>query len=268
MSIITISRGSHSMGKTVAERVASRLGYECLSRDVLLEASDRFNVPEIKLQKAIHDSPSILERYTHGKQTYIAFIQSALTGHVSKDNVVYHGLAGHLLLKNVSHVLKVRIIASLDLRVKIVMERERCGQQEAASSISKLDNERRKWTRNLFHVDPWDPTLYDLMLNLPRYTVDDAVDLISRSAELKQFQTTVESQQEMDDLALASQIKAAVVEKHPEISVACRYGNVLVYCAAGDRHERKVKASLDQMSTAGIHNVEIHAGVSPPANAV
>jgi len=49
MPIITISRGSYSRGKDVAEKLAQRLGYECLSRDILLEASDEFNIPEIKL---------------------------------------------------------------------------------------------------------------------------------------------------------------------------------------------------------------------------
>ncbi len=43
MSIITISRGSHSMGVRVAELVADRLGYECIAREILLEASEQFN---------------------------------------------------------------------------------------------------------------------------------------------------------------------------------------------------------------------------------
>jgi hypothetical protein len=38
MSIITISRGSYSRGKEVAEKVAAALGYECISREILLAA--------------------------------------------------------------------------------------------------------------------------------------------------------------------------------------------------------------------------------------
>jgi hypothetical protein len=100
--------------------------------------------------------------------------------------------------------------------------------------------------------------------------VDDAVELICRSAELKQFKTTAESQKEMEDLALACQLKAALVEKHPDLYIASRYGNVLVYCAAGDRHARKVKAAVGEVCSQikGVNNIEVHAGVSPPANAV
>jgi hypothetical protein len=46
MSIVTISRGSYSRGKEVAEKVAQKLGYECISRDILLETSEQFNIPE------------------------------------------------------------------------------------------------------------------------------------------------------------------------------------------------------------------------------
>ena len=67
MAIITISRGSYSRGKEVAEKLAQDLGYQVLSRDILLEASERFNIPEIKLVRAIHDAPSIFERFTYGK---------------------------------------------------------------------------------------------------------------------------------------------------------------------------------------------------------
>lgn len=45
MAIITISRGSYSKGREVAEEVAQRMGYEVVSRDVLLEASERFHTP-------------------------------------------------------------------------------------------------------------------------------------------------------------------------------------------------------------------------------
>ena len=62
MSIITISRGSYSKGREIAEKVARKLNYECLSRDIVLEASEEFNVPEIKLVRAIHDAPSMLEK--------------------------------------------------------------------------------------------------------------------------------------------------------------------------------------------------------------
>ena len=70
MAIVTISRGSYSRGKEIAEKVAQKLGYECIAREALIEASEQFNIPEIKLVRAIHDAPSILDRFAYGKKIH------------------------------------------------------------------------------------------------------------------------------------------------------------------------------------------------------
>ena len=268
--IITISRGSYSKGKEVAERVAERLGYQCLSREVILEASDLYHIPEIKLVKAIHDAPSILERLRGGKLAYIAYYQSALARLVRKGNVVYHGLAGHLLLKGVPHVLKVRIIADLSDRVLNEMKREGVGERDARSMILKDDQERRKWTQTLYGADPWDSSLYDLLIHIHMFTVSNAVDFICEAAGLEQFRPTPESQQKMDDLALASQVKAGLVDLSPEVVVTSEYGNVLVFAKTDDRLARKLREKSKTLSSEieGIHHIEVHSGGPIPSNAV
>ena len=266
MAVITISRGSYSKGKEVAEKAAARLGYRCLSREVILDASENYHIPEIKMRKAIHDAPSVLERFGHGKARFITYYQSALARDVQKGNVVYHGLAGHLLLKGIPHVLKVRIVADLNGRVRDEMERERIPKQEALSLILKDDQERRKWTQSLYGMDPWDSSLYDLVLHIHKLTVADAVDFICRAADLPQFRTTKESQRKMDDLALASQIKAALVHDYPDISVTAEYGNILIYTKADDRlsHKLEEKAKSLSRDIEGINNLEDHTGAELP----
>jgi len=122
MAIITISRGSYSKGKEIAEKVAERLGYECIARRILLEASDEFNVSEAKLVRAIHDAPSFFGNLSRKKEKYISFIHAEILEHFRRDNVVYHGLAGHFFVKGISHVLKVRVIADLEDRVELEMD--------------------------------------------------------------------------------------------------------------------------------------------------
>lgn len=270
MAIITISRGSYSKGREVAEKVAARLGYRVTSRDVLLDASDRFEIPELKLTKAIHDAPSVLDRYTHGKQCYLAFIQSALADQAQQDNMVYHGLAGHLLLKGVPHVLKVRIIADLDLRVAAEMEREHVGAGEAKRRLLADDEERRKWTQYVFGQDPWDASLYDLVIRIHKITVDDAVDYIARAVNLPSFTTTPESQTKMDDLALAYRVKSALVkDKCFDLAVTCEYGNVVVYTSKGNRLHQNLPQRLEELGRAmpEIKHMEIHSDMAIPENA-
>jgi cytidylate kinase len=267
MAVISISRGSYSKGKEVAEKVAAQLGYRCLSREVILDASENYHIPEIKLAKAIHDAPSILERFGRDKTRFITYYQSALVRDVQKGNVVYHGLAGHLLLKGIPHVLKVRIIADLDERVCHEMECERIPKQEALRLILKDDQQRRKWTQSLYGVDPWDCSLYDLVLSIQKLTIADAVDFICRAAQLPQFRTTEESQRKIDDLALASQVKAALVGDYPGISVKSDYGNILIYTKADARLLRKLEAKAKSLcrDIEGIKSLEVQFGAEVPA---
>ncbi|MGW8325474.1 MAG: cytidylate kinase family protein, partial [Desulfobacterales bacterium] len=60
MAVITISRGCFSHGQEIAEKVAKKLGYECVSREILVEAAQLFNVSEKKLIRSLNDAPNIL----------------------------------------------------------------------------------------------------------------------------------------------------------------------------------------------------------------
>jgi len=228
MAIITISRGSYSRGKEVAEKVAQKMGYDCISRDTILEASKQSHIPEIKLIRAIHDAPNILERFTYQKEQYIAYIQTALLRNVRKDNVVYHGLAGHFLLKGISHVLKVRIIADMDDRVELEMEREGISKKEARHILAKDDEQRRKWSKYIYGIDTKDPSLYDLVIHVKKMTVDDSVETICHVADLKSFKTTAKSKKAMDDLYLACEVKAQVIHLKPDMKVHADGGKILV----------------------------------------
>ena len=256
MPIITISRGSYSRGKEVAEKLAKRLGFACISRDILLEASEQFNIPEIKLIRAIHDAPSILERFTYGKERYVAYIRATLLKHVQKDNVVYHGLAGHYFLQGIPHVLKVRILADLEDRVQEEMRREQIGEAEARYILKKDDDERRRWGIQVFGVDTWDPMLYDMVLHIKSLTVGDAVDLIAHAAQLPRFQATPESQQMMDDLTLAAAIEAALVEELPSAKVEAKNGEVFVNIQ-GTLGEEKETVDLVQRIANKVAGIEV-----------
>ena len=268
MSIITISRGSFSKGKEVSEKVAQRLGYKCLSRDVILEASKEFNVPEIKLIRAIHDAPSILDRFGYRKEKYIAFVESAILRHLREDNIVYCGLAGHFFVKNVKHALKVRIIADLEERVRNEMEREGISYEEALNLIKKDDEERRKWSLHLYGIDTNDPSLYDLVINIKKMTVDDAVEVICNTVSLDTFKVTPESQREIDDLAIAAEVKAAIINIKPDVHVSCTDGVVNVKTRAPLSKEESLIEDIRRLAMAieGVKEVKVDVKLTDPVD--
>jgi cytidylate kinase len=226
MSIITISKGSYTRGTEVSETLAKKLGYDCISRDILIQASEEFNIPELQLISAIHDAPSILERFTHGKERYVKYIRKALLQHVRKDNVVYHGLAGHFFLQDIPHVFKIRIIADMEDRVREEVKRTAISPEKALYNLKKDDDERRKWGLQLYGIDTWDSRLYDMVLHIKTITVKDASDMIYQMLQTQVFQTTPASQKILDDLLLSATVEAALVKVAPTIKVTADAGVV------------------------------------------
>ena len=224
MAIITISRGSYSRGKEVAEALAKRLGYQCVSRDILLETCEEFSIPEIKLVKALHDAPSILERFSHGKERYISYFRAAFLSHMVQDNVVYHGLAGHFFLQDIAHVFKVRIIAKMDDRVKEEMKRENCSEEEARYMLKKDDAERNKWGLALYGKDTYNCNLYDMVMHIDSMTVEDVIDILAGMVEKGRFKATPESLQLLQKKALVANIHAKIVNFSPRATVEVQDG--------------------------------------------
>ena len=191
--------------------------------------------------RALHDAPSVLERFTHGKERYISYIRKALLKHVQKDHVVYHGLAGHYFLRDIPHVLKIRIIADMTERVNEEVKRENITPEKALYILKKDDEERRRWGLQLYGIDTWDSQLYDVVLHIKTITVEDAVDMICRMAQARSFQATPESRKIFDDLLLAAEIKAAVVDIEPMLNVTADNGVVQI---TGIEAAKKIKPQI------------------------
>ncbi len=261
MGIITISRGSYSKGRETAEKLAHELGYECVSRDILLEASSHFNIPEVKLIRAIHDAPSFFERFKHGKEKYILFIREAFLEHIQKDNVVYHGLAGHFFIDRIPNVLKVRIIANLEARIREEMRRENISEKEARYILKKDDDERRRWSRYLYDIDTKDPCLYDVVVHIDNMKVNDAVDILANLARRSCFQTTPESLMQIKDSLTAAKAHAAIFDRFPGAVITCKNKVVHVKIetplAAEVEAVEAVKNALQQIE--GVKDVRVTA---------
>ncbi len=225
MAIITISRGCFSHGKEIAETVARRLGYECISKEILLEASRAFDLPQAKLSSSLHDAPGLIDRFTHVRQHIIDRIRAALLEHVAKDNVVYHGYAGQILLDGIDHVLKVRVIADMEARIALLQQRQQIARQAAIDLIEREDHVRAEWFRSIYRVDMHDSRLYDLVVHIGRLTISDACDIVCQAAGAESFRTSPQSAAALADLALENHVKVAI-EGLCKAEVRCRQGVV------------------------------------------
>jgi hypothetical protein len=96
MAIIAISRGTFSGGQGLAELLAERLGYECVSREDLVESATWYGVSPVSLAAAREMRPD-LWRGVHAEQVaYLMSIRAALCDRAASGNLVYSGHAAHL----------------------------------------------------------------------------------------------------------------------------------------------------------------------------
>ena len=214
MAIVTITHETGSGGPEIGIELAKRLGWRYVDRDMLSEAAHRYGVGEDKLTELDEKKPSLFERFDVETRQYTTVIQSAVLDIAEKDNVVINSRGGQVLLRGISHALRVFVIAPFELRVKRVMKKMAGQAQEGVDvrttveMVRHSDQEKHGRIRYLYNVDWSDPALYDLVLNTEKLSVEAGVEVLA--GLVRTLVTTEESRQQVRDRALASRVRAAL----------------------------------------------------------
>ncbi len=209
MAIITISRGSLSMGTTLAQEISEALGYECISRETLIQdASSEYGLEREELALAMEKPPTFWERFTHGRRVYLSIMRAVILNRACTGMIVYHGHAGHILLQGIKCVLKVRLIAPMDVRVRAAMEEMQLTRDEAEQHIREVDEKRCRWTKYLYGIDWRDPYQFDLIVNVETMTLESTKELICEAIQKPEFQVCVTAMDNLENLALAAKTEA------------------------------------------------------------
>ena len=98
-------------------------------------------------------------------------------------NVVIIGRGSNMILKDMPGALHVGLMTPLDQRVRIIMEREHLDRKDAEKYISDMEKARITYFKKFFNVHPYDPTLYDLVLNMRTIGVEMAAQVVAHAAE-------------------------------------------------------------------------------------
>jgi hypothetical protein len=109
----------------------------------------------------------------------------------------------------VPFVLRVRVNAPKENRVRTLMEEKGYTREGAVAEVQERDRRRRRWIHFLYESESVDPIFFDLVFNMQKVTVDDAIELISSEVKKAPFQRSEESVKKLFDLRLA-----AVAETH------------------------------------------------------
>jgi cytidylate kinase len=232
MPIVTISRGSKSGGKALADLVSARLGAPCVGREILVEAAAKLGVSEETISDKMIKGPKFWDRFSFERHTYVAAVQAALAEYAAGGSLVYHGVAGHMLLRGLPAVLRVRLIAPLEMRIRAVMDEQKVSREEAERHIRRIDEERERWTKYMYGAYLLDPQLYDLVVNLETMALESACAIVVEAASRSEYTVTREAHAKLQDFALESRIKLALMTspatRSLELGVAATGGIVTI----------------------------------------
>ncbi len=232
MQIICISRFSYGYGKELAERLADKLGYQSIAREELVDKATSSGIPVGKLETAIVKRQLFSEELGIEMDRFKAFMTYSLCEQALKGGIVYHGRGGHLVLPGLIHVLRIRAIANMEDRIRMVMQRMNFTRKQAKRYIEEVDEDRRKYARFLYNVDCDDPSHYDIVINAAHLAVDNSASALIHMAQLPEFQLTPALNQKIHDLLLESKCRLAIYEdertRGVKVTVGADKGNVSV----------------------------------------
>ena len=116
-------------------------------------------------------------------KAFIEATTSVVTDLAKAGDVVIIGRGANMILADVPGVVHIGMWAPLDVRVQTAMEREHFGRQEAEKYVAELEEARVTFFRKFFKVNPYDPSLYHMMLNMGMMQHDIAAGVITHTVE-------------------------------------------------------------------------------------
>jgi cytidylate kinase len=165
---------------------------------VLLEAAESMGVSEEVFREKFEAAPGLWARLTREREKYLLAVQTALAEWCTRGNLVYHGLSGQFLLKELPGVLRVRLVAPLEMRIKAFMDTHPLmSHSEAEAFIRNVDQDRSRWCRLMYAADVTDPSHYDMTVNLKRLSLESACAVIADAASQPRYQITDEVEAEL-----------------------------------------------------------------------
>ncbi len=201
--LITISRQMGSGGSYLGRRVADRLGFRYVDRDILQQATKYLGESaedmafreervsgflENLLKGFIYGSPETAYMPPSIRPVYDVELFNAEAGIIKsiadKHNAVIVGRAGFQVLKGRPLLVSVFLHAPEDFRLRRVTEAYNLSSPaEAAALIRQSDTQRKRFIKTIAGVDWTDARCYHLCINTGAAGLSVAEEMIVELAE-------------------------------------------------------------------------------------
>ena len=211
MAIVTISRECGSGGEEIGKAVARELKYEFVHRSTIYRDIEKHGEKWLKWGTELNEhAPSIWERFDRSFAGYVALVEHCIYEIALKNNVVIMGRGGNWLLQDIPYALRVRIIAPIEDRIRLVSDREGVNRESAEKLLKFSDHERSIFLKRAFHRDWAHVEDYDLIFNTSNMSYDEVVKRIMDEIPAREKQATPEAREKLRRLAMAAKVKADI----------------------------------------------------------
>ena len=189
--VITFSREPGSGGRIIAETLANELSFDIFHQELihqiaesahvhhqLLDTVDEkgMNAPEEWISSLVNEL-FLVNKNRLMPDKYLKHLMKLVSIIGKHGGAVLVGRGSNFILPP-ERRLRLRVIASRQVRIENVAQEYRVSQEEAKQRIIQTESERRAFIRKYFKADIDDPSNYDLVINTDILTVDDTVSAI------------------------------------------------------------------------------------------
>ncbi len=187
---IAVSREVGAGGEELSKVLATRLGWECMDRRLMDLMAEQYGLPEGTLRIADEAKSNWLrETFAHWldktvitESAYVSHLGQIVLMAAKSSCCVFVGRGIQYLLPG-DKGLSVRVVAPLAQRVAAIRKRNQMDEKAARKFIEETEEARREFVQHCFHHDVADADCYDLVVNLGKIPLDDAVEMIATVAE-------------------------------------------------------------------------------------
>lgn len=211
MSIVAMSETVGSGGTEIGRALAAALGWEFADREIITKAAESFGEGVEELKHATEEKPTLWDRFRQSQQRYATYVEAIVLEMAARDNVVLVGRASSIILRDVRHVLRVRVIAAEQVRVERIQRQQELTWEATQEYVRNADHDLAARVRFLYHVDWEAPLLYDLVLNTERLSVTRAVNVLRETLADERFRSTDESRGALHDRRISACGRAALL---------------------------------------------------------
>ncbi|UCE23258.1 MAG: cytidylate kinase-like family protein [Candidatus Zixiibacteriota bacterium] len=178
--IVTISRQSGSRGSYFASRLAEKMDYQRLHREVIdticESAGYRKRIVESIDEKFRGDLELMVESLFTGKtvdhRDYLMHLGQIVLSMSQLGGVILMGRGGNFIL-GPKRGFHMRFIAPKSRRIQNLVTYKQMSQADAAKFIDESDRVRREFIEKLFDADIDNPCHYDLVVNAEYMDVEE-----------------------------------------------------------------------------------------------